>query len=136
MAKKTLKAVLDTNIIVSALVFGGKPEEILRLVLEHDILASTSLALILELEETLINKFAFSEKKLKQVEEKIKNSFETVNPILEINVLNDKDDNRVLEAAVEGNCDYIITGDKELLRLKHFRGVNIVTPEQFLKTKE
>jgi putative PIN family toxin of toxin-antitoxin system len=44
----------------------------------------------------------------------------------------DPDDNRVLEAAVEGDADYIVTGDRDLLELGAFEGVSIVTPRDFV----
>ena len=64
----------------------------------------------------------------------IKKSFKIVRPKETINVLKDTEDNRVLEAAIEGNCDYIITGDKEVLNLGSFRGIKIITAEKFLKS--
>ncbi len=47
-------------------------------------------------------------------------------------VKSDPDDNRVLEAAIAGEADYIVTGDRDLLDLVVFRGVRIVTPAQFI----
>ncbi len=44
----------------------------------------------------------------------------------------DRDDNRVLEAAVEGDCDFIITGDRDLLELCKYKKIKIITPAQFL----
>lgn len=46
--------------------------------------------------------------------------------------LRDQDDNRVLETAVVGNCNYLVTGDKDLLSLKQYEYVHIVTPTDFL----
>lgn len=133
---KKIRAVLDTNIIVSALVFGGKPEDVLILTLQKDILAVTSPSLITELDETLIKKFDYSKKRIQQVERKIRKSFRIVNPTQEIHIQQDEDDNRVLEAAVEGKCNYIITGDKELLDLGAYKGIKIVTATQFLSILE
>jgi predicted nucleic acid-binding protein len=48
----------------------------------------------------------------------------------------DPDDDRVLECAVTTGSDYIITNDKDLLRLKEYAGIRIVTPVQFLERKE
>lgn len=50
-----------------------------------------------------------------------------------MNVTKDKDDNRVLEAAVEGGCQFVITGDKELLELKKYKKIQILTAEEFLE---
>ena len=48
-------------------------------------------------------------------------------------VTDDPDDDRVLECAVEGKVDFVISNDKHLLKLKEFQGIGIVTPEEFLK---
>lgn len=68
------------------------------------------------------------------LEKNIKESFLVINPKINIEVLEDRPDNRVLEAAIEGKCDYIISGDKKLLELASFKGVKIVTANQFLET--
>lgn len=132
MAKKPLRVVIDTNIIISALVFGGKPEEVYNLVLEKQILAFTSSILLAELTEVLTKKFNFEVVRIQQLEKIIKKYFKTVFPNLTLNILKDTDDNRVLEAAVEGKCQYIITGDKELLKLRVFKNIQIVSAEEFL----
>lgn len=132
MVKKPLKVVLDTNILVSALIFGGKPEQVYNLVLEKQITAVISMVLLSELLETLIKKFNFGQKRIEQLERVIKKHFKIVYPKATINVIKDDDDNRVLEAAFEGECDYIITGDRDLLDLKIFKNIKIVTPDTFL----
>ena len=47
--------------------------------------------------------------------------FEVVNPRNSLKVARDDDDNRVLEAAITGKCEYIVTGDEDLLSLKNIR---------------
>ncbi|MEI7961554.1 MAG: putative toxin-antitoxin system toxin component, PIN family [archaeon] len=47
-------------------------------------------------------------------------------------VVEDPDDNKVLEVAIEANVDFIVSGDKHLLKLKEFRGINILTAKDFL----
>src|SRR3989344_3210533 len=102
MAKKLPKVVLDTNILISALVYGGKPEQVYNLVLEKQITAIITNILVAELLEGLIKKFI------------------VVRPKKIIKAARDEDDNRVLEAAAEGVCAYIVTGDKDLLELRSF----------------
>ena len=132
MAESPVKVVLDTNIFVSALVFGGKPEKVYRLVLKRKIITYISLPIITEIIEVLTKKFNFNQIKLQQIERKIKKFFIVVNPSKVIDKVRDPDDNRVLEAAVEGNCDFIITGDKDLLDLGKFKKIKILTAEEFL----
>lgn len=133
-AEKPPKVVLDTNIVVSALVYGGKPEQIYNLVINKQIFAVTSSILLAELTETLIKKFNFDLDRIKQLEKITKRNFQTIHPKQTIKLLLDQDDNCVLEAAIEGNCDYIVTGDKELLKLGLYKNIKIVTADRFLNT--
>src|SRR6266480_3443509 len=127
MAKNPLKVLLDTNVLISSLLFGGKPRKIIRLVQEGKITPVISPVLIAELAEVLVKKFQFSTKKLKLVNELIDENFIKVNPSFTINIIADEVDNRVLEAAIEGKCQYIISGDQDLLQLISFQSVKIVT---------
>lgn len=128
-----IKVVLDTNILVSALVFGGIPQDLVDLVITKQIAGITSLPLLIELIEILTKKFKFAPEKIYQIETKLKKNFEFVRPNKALDVVRDKDDNRVLEAAVKGVCDFIITGDQDLLNLGKYRKIKIVTPTQFLE---
>lgn len=56
-----------------------------------------------------------------------------VEPAHRLDVSRDADDNRVLEAAVAGSADYIVTGDRDLLELGSHAGIRIVTPADFVK---
>lgn len=129
-----LRAVLDTNVLVSAIVYGGKPREILvSMVLERKIDGVISPSLLAELLEVLRKKFEFASPDLNRVERQIKRKFIFVYPQKRISILDDEPDNRVLEAAAEGRCDFIVTGDKELLSLKSFQGAEIMPPRQFIE---
>lgn len=127
------RLVIDTNVLVSAIIYKGKPREVFDLAIEDKIKPVISEPLFAELMEVLTKKFVLSEETLDLVESEIKDIFTVVHPTKTINVLDDKDDNRVLEAALEGNCDLIITGDKQMLRLGEFKGIRIITVSQFLE---
>lgn len=126
------KVVLDTNVIISAILFGGKPQQILTLSLAREIQCITSNILVAELLDVLTKKFRISRTDVQLLEKQVKDNFVIVQPKKSLHVLKDEPDNRVLEAASEGKCDYIITGDKVLLKLKEFRKTKIVTADQFL----
>ena len=132
-AANPAKVTLDTNIIISGLGFGGKPREILDLILDDKIKAVTSPILLAELEDVITKKFQKLTYSIEPISKQIKKKFKIVKPKTTLRVVKDEPDNRVLEAAIEGDCKYIVTGDKELLRLKSYRGVKIVTSDQFLK---
>jgi len=132
-AKNPVKIVIDTNIIISGIGFGGKPREILQLILDNGVKAVTSQILQAELEDVIAKKFPKLSANFELINKKLRQKFRVVRPKDTINVLKaDPDDNKVLEAAVSGNCKYIVTGDRELLKLGVFQNIQIVTAEQFL----
>jgi len=126
------KAVLDTNVLISALLFGGTPRKVLELVMKRRVVGVTSPALVAELTRILKRKFAFSDEALRLVRRRIERGFFMVTPNVDIAVLADDADNRVLEAAVAGECEFVVTGDKALLALVIFRTIQILTPARFL----
>ena len=128
-----VKVTLDTNIIISAIGFGGLPRNILELILVDKIKAVTSNILLAELEDVITKKFPNLAFEFELLNKKIRKNFQIVKPKEHLKVVRDEDDNKVLEAAIEGKCQYIVTGDKDLLELDSFRGIKILTPEQFLK---
>lgn len=129
-----IKVVLDTNIIVSAIVFGGKPRDIVYLIQEREIEAYVSSFILYELKEVLTKKFNFNNEKLKESEDLIQESFIIVSPKITVKVIKDYlIDNKILEVAVEAKADYLITGDKKhILKLKKIIKTKIVSAEEFL----
>ena len=125
------KVVLDTNILVSALLFGGKPRNVLELVRLKKIAAFTSLILLAELIDVLTKKFGFSQEMLKIYLLKLQKHLIIIQPRTEIHVLKDEADNRILETAREAKCKFIITGDKEFLKLEEYEGIKIISVEDF-----
>jgi uncharacterized protein len=126
------RVVLDSNILISAYVFGGKPEVILKWVLSERVLGILSPHILSEFLGVLSKKFGVSDPEIVEINNELIESFQMVYPKQVFSITRDIDDNRVLEAAIEGNCDYIITGDKDLLDLKTFKKINIITANQFL----
>lgn len=133
MVKSRIKVVLDTNVLISAIVFGGIPKKVLNLILKEKFVGVTSISLMAELSEVIHKKFSFRKSDLDYLEDQILNDFEIIKPRKVLRAVRDDDDNRVLEAAVEGGCEFIITGDEDLLVLKTFGEIKIMTPTKFLK---
>ena len=125
------RVVLDTNVIVSGILFGGVPERILESVYARAVAAVTSPALTEELLRTLRQKFSFGDEAFAVVQKKMSRAFTVVIPQEQLHVLADEADNRVLEAAVEGACELIVTGDKQFLDIGMFGDISIVSPRAF-----
>lgn len=134
-SKSKPKVVIDTNIFVSGLTFKGKPREVLDLIWRGDIEACISSFIFEELEETLKKDFSWDRDQIKHTIEKIKAKTILVQPKDKVSVIKEKDDdNRIIECAIEGKAQYIISGDKKhLLPLKEYQGTKILSPSEFLK---
>jgi len=131
MADDRFRIVIDTNILVSALVFGGQPGEVLKLAINGRVKAVTSTPLLLELAGVLTNKFRYSEQRNRAIETKLRQISVVVVPSQKVTILGTADD-RVLETALAGRCSYIVTGDRELLELGNFEGVKIINLHEFI----
>lgn len=128
-----MRILLDTNVFISALLFGGKPRVILQSVIKKQHKAVTSPVLLSELADVLRKKFGYRQLAVVAVDVQMRKQCDVVLPKETIDVLSDTPDNRVLEAAVEGTCEVIVTGDTDLLSLRRYRNVDILTPDEFLK---
>ena len=130
-----LKIVLDTNIIISAIVFGAKPRLILNLILSKRAKGYISSFIITETGNVLREKFKFSEEKVEQVEALLKTGFTIIEPNFSIKIITAcPADNKILACAVGAKADYMISGDKKhILLLKKIKNILILSPEQFLK---
>jgi uncharacterized protein len=133
VGKKT-KVVIDINVIVSAFGWYGKPREILALVTKGEILNCISIEMLAELRRVLgYPKLSFSEELQAEIIETVFDTSSLVNVLEEISLVDDDpEDNKILECAASAKVEFIISGDKHLLNLKSFKGVEIVTPEEFL----
>lgn len=129
-----MNVVLDTNILISARMFGGKPRRIFELAMyRFAFTAYTSEWLVDEFIGVLRNKFYHDEKTLTRVRQLILKKFVIVNPTTIPTVItNDQTDNQVLAIALLKPIDYIVSGDKHLLQLKKYHQTPVVTPNQFL----
>ena len=128
-----MKVVIDTNIVVSGLLFGGKPLQILEAVIDGKIEAYTSEVLVEELLRILDEKFRLPKERLTETGELIRENFEILNSTTVIKVARDPDDDTVLAVAFEAGADYLISGDHDLLVLKRTGTIPIVDSEQFLR---
>ena len=132
-----MRVVIDTNVLVSSLINAGTPpagviqawnNEVFELV--------TSRAQIDELTSVLgrarLQRFLRDAPFTRELIARIERHANVVQPTETLDLCDDPDDNRVLEAAVAGEADYIVMGDDDLLRLREVRGTRICTPAQFL----
>jgi uncharacterized protein len=133
----TPRAVFDTNVLISALLFRGSvSEKAFALSLSGAAGSVTSPAILAELEDVLKRKFRLSKGAAQEIAEFVRDVSECVEPAIVIDaVVKDPADNLILECALWGDANFLVTGDKaHLLPLDPFRGIRIVSPRQFLET--
>jgi len=135
-----MRAVLDTNVLISGVISTGVPHEVLVAGFRGDYQLVVSVATLTEFRETLLKypeKFHMSEEDIQKEVETIRYFAEFVAPEEEITAVeDDPDDDKFLEAAVAGNVDYLVSGDSHLLGLDSFRGFDIVDPRTFYEYLE
>ena len=129
------RAVLDTNVYVSAILFGGKPGEVFLLAKDEKIDLFVSTAILAELATKLTDKFHWPAERVSVVIKEIGETATIVRPQKRIKAVpGDESDNRILECVVHARAEYIVSGDQQrLLPLKNYNGIEIISPARFLK---
>jgi putative PIN family toxin of toxin-antitoxin system len=130
----TPEVVLDTNVLVSAALSDGKPYEVLSLAEDRRIISVTSEPILAELSDVLTrDRLPFTDEQVADLTAKIISISSVVDPQISLEVIDDDpDDDKILEAAVVGEVDYIISGDSHLLDLDTYGDIEIRNPAQFL----
>jgi uncharacterized protein len=132
-----VRVVADTNVFISALMFGGLPGSFLDLAFLPSFLLLTSPALLHQLDERLRLRFGLSPKDADLVRARLQSSALVVKPAMILDVIkDDPDDNRVLECALAGEADYMVSGDRHLLKFGSYEGIPILTVRQFMDAVE
>lgn len=126
-----MKLVLDTNVLIAALIARGVCSDLLEhCVQQHEIV--TSDFILGELRENLVHKFKYSVQDTEEAVGLLRSRMEVVVPVtLESPVCRDPDDDAVLGTAIAGYAACIVTGDKDLLVIKRYHEVDIVRPSDF-----
>jgi putative PIN family toxin of toxin-antitoxin system len=129
-----MRVVFDTNIFVSAFVIPGSFAEkaILRIIDGIDILV-LSKDILDELLSILSVKFSRDREEISRLAVMLSELSEWVTPAIRLDILEDNADNRILECAIHGRADVIVTGDKRMLGLREYGGVKIVSLKKYLE---
>ncbi|MBC7334217.1 MAG: putative toxin-antitoxin system toxin component, PIN family [Actinobacteria bacterium] len=129
-----MKIFLDANVIISAFITHGHAAELVEYCLIHHKIY-TSDFIIKEVKRNLKEKFNFNDKEINEVINFIKSNFINVGKYKRLNkkISNDPDDDNVLAAAIFEKVDCIVTGDKDLLIIKKFEDIKILSPKDFWK---
>ena len=126
------RVVFDTNIFLSAFTFGGKPKVVFEMARAGRIQLIVSAPVLAELASILKGKFGWDDEDVREALMIVGRHADLFKPGIRLRVLEDDADNRVLECAVEGRAEWILSGDHHLLGLREFRGIQIVRVAEFL----
>jgi uncharacterized protein len=129
-----VRVVFDTNIFISAFVIPGSLAEnaILKIIEEEDSLL-ISKDIIDEVLSVLSSKFGRDREELSHVAVILSELAQWVKPARRIKFLKDEPDNRILECAIYGKADLLVTGDKEILQVREYKGVKIISLREYLE---
>jgi len=128
------RVVLDTNVTISALFWGGPPRDIYNLIRSGKLAMLVSEAMECEFIRVLgYERFGLSAPEIMPLIRNIRSYATPVAPRAKLAVITaDPTDNIFLECALEGKADYIISGDKHLIDLKVYEGIPIIKARDFL----
>jgi len=128
-----IKAVLDTNVYISSIIFGGNPRAIIELCINNMVDTYTSSLILLEIAQKLQSKFLWNRADVALAIKTISKTSKVIVPQQKFNVVNeDPTDNKIIECAVAASASFIVTGDRHLLSLEKFKGIKIVSLKDFL----
>jgi putative PIN family toxin of toxin-antitoxin system len=129
----TLGVVLDTNVLGSALGFGGPPLHVLLRTFDDEVRLLASEATLDELERLMhYDRLPFTETDRVQYLAILRREADIIEPEDSVEVARDSDDDKFLGVALEGDADYLVSGDDDLLSLGSYEGIAIVTPDEFV----
>lgn len=127
-----MRIVLDTNIYIAVALHGEFAEDIIEMVTTRSsgMVVVTSEEILLELQQKLKEKFNWLEEDIDLFMTKVRNISEIIEVTVKLDILKrDPDDNKILECALSGQADLIVSSDQDLIKLKSFKGMGIIHPK-------
>ncbi len=131
-----MRVLFDTNVLVSAILFGGIPRQLLEAALTGDFDLITSQPLLAELEVVLTRKFEFHSSMTASIRAELEALSQIVEPVEITRVTRTVADDIVLATAVAGGAEVLVTGDKELLRMKSYEAIPIQSARELVDRLE
>lgn len=137
-----LKAVVDTNILISGLICkAGNPSSLINALKNNEFHLITSPQLMNEFIEVIErphikHKYELTNEEINDFIEYIYREATVISGIYEVKSSKDPKDDMFLSCALEGKADYLVTGDTHLSNIKYYHGVQIVNVKQFLRLLE
>ena len=126
-----MRIIIDTNILISGLFFNGLPKKLLY-ELDKNFIICVNDEIVDEYTDKVDNKFSKAKYKLdEKLREKFFKSLQSFKIKSDLKVCHDPKDDKFINCAIDANAIYIVSGDKDLLTIKNFEGIEIVTAREF-----
>lgn len=134
IARAKLRAVLDSNVIISGLAFRlGNPRQVLDMLREGEIEVVISPFILFEVAGSLREDFGWDQADIESELTLLRSRGVVIDPPPEASVSQlSAADNRIVDCAIQGQVQYLVTGDHGIQRVGEFRGVRTISPSQFL----
>lgn len=128
-----MRVVFDTNIYISALAIpGGNAEEAYLEAVHGAFDLYTSVAILTETARVLQTKFDWAQDKVREAVQTISQVSIVLRPRPTLHILDDEPDNRILECAIAAQAEFVVSGDRHLLALKHHADITMISLADFL----
>ncbi len=129
-----IKVLIDTNVYISAIAFGGTSRQVINAVISGEIVNYISNEILDELTDVLKRpKFAYEKNVIRSIISEIEQISKLFNDYPEIDLVKqDSKDNHVLSCALQAKVDYLVTGDRDLLTLNPHGNLKMLSPSEFL----
>lgn len=132
-----MRIVIDTNVLASAIFFGGKPYLLLRYIMDGQVDVVASKEIVDEYEEIVLRlKQKYPSISTRIPLQEILGRFEIIRVTTDIHISRDPDDDKFISCAINGKCLYIVSGDRDLLDIENYGNIEIITVVDFLNRIE
>lgn len=127
-----MKIVLDTNVLISGVFFGGYPRQVLSAVVEGKIIACATVEIVNEYEEIVQEMISLKQGNInRKILSPLVKVMEIIETISEVKVCRDSGDDKFIGCAKDARALYIVSGDKDLLVLECYENIQIITAKDF-----
>ncbi len=127
-----MRIVVDTNVVISGIFFGGAPRQILNAIVTSDITACATAEIVEEYLEIIDEMIKRKQGRInKTLLYPLIHALEMIEPNAHVELSRDPDDDKFLGCAKDAKALYIVSGDKDLLILEQFENIEIITAKEF-----
>lgn len=127
-----MKIVIDTNVVISGIFFGGNPRKVMEAVVDGNLNAYATPEIVEEYTEIIESMIERKQGRLNQnMFFPFFSALRIIESVSDLKICRDPDDDKFLECAIDSNALYIVSGDNDLLDIQEYEGIKIITAKEF-----